>query len=122
MRRAEIGDPPCLSGHRVQSGTGCERDGINVTHRGTLDQLAGLNQWLLQSSASFLAGCVLEGNVTIQSMTKVSYEIVRRLAQMRARILTVFLGANFLVALLPATGSWGQRWPWFSTWVDHLNS
>ena len=43
------------------------------------------------------------------------------MAQMRVRILTAFLGANLLVALLPATGSWGLRWPWFNTWVDHLN-
>ena len=27
-----------------------------------------------------------------------------------------------MLALLPVTGSSGLRWPWFSTWVDHLNS
>ena len=37
-------------------------------------------------------------------------------------MLTAFISANLLVALLPATGPWGLRWPWFSTWVDHLDS
>lgn len=34
----------------------------------------------------------------------------------------MFLVANLSIALLPATGDWGLRWPWFSGWVDHLNS
>ena len=41
---------------------------------------------------------------------------------MRAWIPTAFLAGNCVLALLPTTGASGLRWPWFSSWVDHLNS
>ena len=44
------------------------------------------------------------------------------MSNIRAWIPTAFLSANCAVALLPVTGSSGLRWPWFSAWVDHLNS
>ena len=48
--------------------------------------------------------------------------IGRPLANVRVWIPTAFLALNCGLALLPVTGTAGLRWPWFSTWVDHLNS
>lgn len=46
----------------------------------------------------------------------------RPLANVRAWTPTAFLAVNCVLALLPTTGSSGLRWPWLSSWVDHLNS
>lgn len=46
----------------------------------------------------------------------------RHLTNFRVWIPTVFLALNSLLDLLPVTGYSGLRWPWFSVWLDHLNS
>ncbi len=46
----------------------------------------------------------------------------RALTNFRVWLLTAFLAGNCVLALLPVTGSSGLRWPWFSSWVDNLNS
>ena len=44
-----------------------------------------------------------------------------RLRNLRWRALAGFLALNLGILFLSITGSWGLQWPWFSSWVHHLN-